>query len=122
MDAVSIATSPRHAVTVQNMRRTVSDSGTPRYVDPDGDPIVVRCNTYPLTAQEVVDFGIRNEVARKVYLHWEKWPGDQHSVITYDGDTWEQIGPPVVYDSGFQTKHTQVTIRKRGVASGRPNP
>jgi hypothetical protein len=122
VDPVSIATSPRHVVTVQRMTREVSDSGTPRFVQADGGPITVRCNTYPLSAQEVVDGGFHNDVTRKVYLHWDVWPGDQHSVITYEGDTWEQIGPAVVYDSGFQTKHTQITIRKRGVANGRANP
>jgi hypothetical protein len=119
--AVSIATSPRHVVVVQNYSRTISDMGTPKNAEPDGPPVTVRCNVYPLSSDESVSLGLINDETRRVYLHFTTWPGNQHSTITFDGALWEQVGPVVTYDSGFATKHSQVVLRKRG-SLGRADP
>jgi hypothetical protein len=116
---VSLRTVPRERVIVQNLVEALGSSGQTKWVaDPSIKPVTVRCNAYPLTADEQSALGLINDVTARLFIHFGDWPGTQHSVITWDGSTWEQVGPAVQYRAGFATRHIQVTLRKVGTAHG----
>lgn len=116
---MSLRTVPRDRVVVQNLVESIGSSGQTKWVsDPSVPPVTVRCNAYPLTAAELTAMGLVNDVTVQLFVHDGVWPGNQHSVITYDGSHWEQVGPAVAYRAGTRTRHVQVTLRKVGTAHG----
>jgi hypothetical protein len=114
--AVSLRATPRSVVRVQNMLPTIGTSGQTKYVEPDGEPVDVRCNVYPLSSDERSDIGLVNDVTVQAILHHAEWPGDQHSRITYDGAKWEQVGPADRYVVGHASRNVRVVLRKVGTA------
>lgn len=114
---MGLRTTTRDIVTVQNYTPTIGTSGQTKYTSPDGDPIPVRCNAYPLTADERTALGLINDVTVRLFVRTE-WPGNQRSTIVYDGSEWEQSGPATTYRAGTASGHTQVILRKRGTAHG----
>lgn len=114
---MGLRTTPRDVVRVQNFKETIGTSGQTKRTQPDGQPIAVRCNVYPLTATELTSLGLVNDETLRLFVR-EPWPGDQYSAIDYGGATWEQNGPAVTYRAGTNSAHTQVIIRKRGSVHG----
>lgn len=114
---MGLRTTPRDVVLVQNFLETIGTSGQTKRTEPDGDPIPVRCNAYPLTSTELANLGIVNDVNVRLFVRGH-WPGDQYSVITFDGALWEQNGPIQTFRAGTNSGHTQVILRKRGTAHG----
>jgi hypothetical protein len=111
---MSLRASPRNVVLVQKMSPTIGTSGQTKYIVPDGAPIRVACNVYPLSSDERSDRGLVNDVTVQVILHRSEWPGDQHARITYDGSVWEQVGPADRYVVGHASRNTQVVLRRVG--------
>jgi hypothetical protein len=103
---------PRETLTVAQPTEHRGSEGQLTRGAPYSEPVTVRVNTYPLDATELeLNPGLINSVTRRVYAR-DGWPADQYSRITYQGDTWEQVGPAVEYSVGMLTQHTQVTIRR----------
>lgn len=113
---MSLRTAPRDKLSVQNYRETTGSVGQTKHDEPDGDPIPVRGNLYPLEATEVESFGLQNVETRQFHQHAGKWPGNQFSRVFFEGSKWEQVGPAVRYTKGRQTAHTRVVLRRIGTA------
>jgi len=108
---MSLLTNPKHSLTVQRYAKTEGSIGQNDY-SPAGDPVTVRGNKHPLTAEETTNYGLQNFTT--VAFHCLTWPGDQHSMISLDGSDWEQIGDPKLYGMSTRTQHYEVILKKRG--------
>lgn len=113
---MSLRTAPRDTIYVQNYLETTGSVGQTKHTEPNGDPIKLKGNLYPLDASEVESFGLQNVESRLFHLHRGQWPGNQFSKITFEGSKWEQIGPTSVYNKGRMTSHTRVVFRRIGAA------
>lgn len=75
------------------------------------NPLVIACNVRPLNADEVQLWGDRGSDTRTVFA--DAWPFDIHSILTFEGATWNQVEPAKNFDYGAATRHHEVVIRKR---------
>lgn len=106
----------RHRLLVQRYELVTGGMGQDERVA-QGDPVPVRGNLYPLTADESESLGLVNTETRAFHIHHGRWPGDQHSVATHGGKKWEQVGPVVDYEMGMNTRHQRVILRWVGAAT-----
>lgn len=99
-------------VTVQNFTKTVGGIGQAKYTTPNGKPVKVPCNVYPLTAAESEAFGLQLIETQSIVC--DAWPGNVHSRITYQGEAWDQVGPVKTFSKTFGVRSVQLVIQKRG--------
>lgn len=99
-----------HTAVVQRRVKTAGSAGQAEYVN-DGDPVTVRGNRHPLTQEEIRLWGDSARVTEKFFCN--SWPGDMFSVITIDGDPWDQVAPAERHGLGQATRHDEVVLRKR---------
>jgi len=99
-------------IIVQNYSKTVGNIGQTSYDTPDGPPVKVECNVYPLDADEETRYGLQEIETRKVVC--DAWPGRAHSRMTFEGENWDQHAPEKNYSKSFSARSVQVVIKKRG--------
>jgi hypothetical protein len=107
---MSLLTAPRHTLVVQNRKKVPGSIGQNEFVN-DGSPITVRGNKHPLSADEIVSFGVRDFVSTA--FHCLSWPGNPDCIVTLDGVDWDQVGEAQLYDMSPATRHFEVVLRKR---------
>lgn len=108
---MSLLTRPKHELMVQLYVKSPGSIGQNEY-EPTGDPVPVKGNKHPLTAQEVEANGLQNFTT--VNWHSIKWPGDEHCRVTLDNAEWDQIGEAKLFAMSTRTLHYEVILRKRG--------
>ncbi len=97
-------------LTVQPRKQQTGSANQVEWVD-DGDPVTVAGNAHPLDQAEIVNFGDVGQDLRRWFCR--SWPGDMHSVLTFEGDPWEQAEPAARHKIGRGTRHVEVVIRRR---------
>jgi hypothetical protein len=97
-------------VSVQLREKVAGSAGQAEWSDA-GDPVTVRGNVHPLEADEIVYWGDHGRDMRKLFC--KSWPGDIHSVISWDGAAWDQVAPEQLFKIGQSTKHVEVILRRR---------
>ncbi len=102
----------RHTLLVQPREKFKGSAGQTEYRNV-GDPVEVRGNVHPLSAEEVQLFGDRAVDTRKFFYFGPSWPGDMFCEITFEGVKWDQVAPAPHMDLGLRTAHFEVLIRKR---------
>jgi hypothetical protein len=107
----------RHVIVVQPMKKSLDEHGH-KELEANGAPVPVSCDVFPLSAEDIATFGTANEDIRSATIRDRPWPGDQSSVLTFDGSIWEQVGPAVSRDIGLLTKRTVVKLKRLGKADG----
>lgn len=104
-------------LTVQARRQVEDSLGAARWVD-DGPPVpAVGYMVQPVTSAEANDLGLEAIESYRV-IGRGPWPGGMHSVITWDGRTWDQRGPARRHRSGLATHHVVVIITSRSPGAG----
>jgi hypothetical protein len=93
------------------LRTKVPGSAGQNEWEPSGDPIEVRGNMHPLSADEIVFWGDHGREMQKFAC--DTWPGDMQSVMTWDGSEWDQVAPEQRARLGRGTKHVEVVLRRR---------
>lgn len=101
---------PRHAVTVQMQKRVKKSAGYE--YEPDGDPVTVRGNLHPMSADGSRAYGLQEVVSQQLNTK-ELWPGDAHSIVTTsDGRRWDFVGVQE-FDMSPGTAHREVVLKLR---------
>jgi len=100
---------PRHTLLVQLREPVTGSAGQTEWRDA-GSPVQVRGNLHPASTDEIAAFGVQTADLRR--FHCLEWPGDSHSVITYDGRPWDVVAPPQHFDMSPRTAHWEVLIRR----------
>lgn len=106
---------PNGGETVTFLVDTMADDsyGTPTRV-PGGQPVTVKgCWVYPISSEEAQALG---EQVNTVYaVMAADLPGGAFSSVTWDGRSWEPLGEPLRYRSGFTgTVVMTVYMKSRG--------
>lgn len=100
------------------MHTTRTKEGT-RAMQELGTPILVRGTAEPVrdwsSSEEQQSNGL--QILNLVIFRSRLWPGDEHSLIEYEGDVYETVGAPQQHHTGRRTKHWRVTFRwlRKGV-------
>lgn len=124
---MSLLSHPRHRLLVQRYGATVDDEGVPAK-GPVGDPVPVRGNVHPLSAEEVQAYG--TQTAETYWVTARNWPGDHQARVHWDGRWWDQVAEPTRHTMSPRTAHERIRISARApraadpqeVADGLPEP
>lgn len=124
---MSLLTNPRHELLVQRYGTTTDDEGVSA-TGPLGDPILVRGNVHPLSADEVVAYG--TQTTETYWVTARNWPGDHRARVHWDGRWWDQVGEPTRNTMSPRTAHERIRISARAprvtdpqeVPDGQPEP
>lgn len=105
----------RHSLVVQK-RKIVRVKGAKVFV-PDGPPVLIKsCSVQSVrewsTSEEDLTNGIIQLSLRRVYSR--EWPGDENSLVYFNGGEYECVGDPQHMDQTRRTHHWLVTIRWLG--------
>ncbi len=109
-----LTTRAPHKVLVQNYTHTVNQRGLTSKTA-DGDPVEVRCMCEPVrewsAAEETDTVGL--QVRDLLVIRAKTWPGDIHSIVTYDGSRYETVGAPQRLHAGLskRTHHWRITCK-----------
>lgn len=109
----------RHRLVVQPYaERTNPDTGT-RTWEPEGDPVKIRANVYPLDMSELTD-AEREQVSRRVrvFFYGRTWPGGRHARYDYDGAEWDQVNGDAVHYRETTVPHWEAILERRGAPNG----
>lgn len=107
---MSLLSQPPHTVVVQPFTRVDG-----RYGDawePAGDPVEVRCAVQPISAEEIERLGVQADTTMRILCR--EWPFGPHSLVTYNGREFEQVGEARQYRMSRRTAHDDVVIRAVG--------
>lgn len=107
------------SVMVQNRKSVADEYGSATYA-PDGDPILVRCVVNTVDSTEIEALGIQLEDAYRVICR--RWPGDYRSLITWEGDEYEQVGNVRKYRNGMLSHHDDVLMKRTGATHDGATP
>lgn len=97
-------------VEVQQYKATRGGVGQNVYTA-DGPLILVPCNVYPLTAEEITTYGLQLVETRTVVC--DSWPGTPHSRILFEGAEWDQHAVPKAFNKTRAARSVQIIIKKR---------
>ena len=107
-----------HVAWVQLRESGRTKEGTRALVAFD-EPISVRCKVEPVrdwsSAEESYFAGLQVKDLRVIYAR--TWPGDLHSMTLIDGELYETVGQPQLYNASPRTSHYRITVKwvgKRG--------
>lgn len=101
-----------HVVKVQK-RVMARNAGGIRVPIPNGDPIEVRGMGEPVrdwaSAEESREGGL--QILDMLVWRSRDWPGDELSIVEFEGKWYETVGAPQHQSAGRRTKHWRVTLR-----------
>lgn len=97
---------------VQNYKASPGGIGQNKYDVLDGPTRAVECNVYPLSTALIDTLGLQLVDSR--LLVCDAWPGNVHSIISFDGALWDQAAPPKNYNKTHGVRSVQVVIKRRG--------
>lgn len=97
----------QHRVSVQLRKPKKTSYGTTLVNDGDpisGVPCTVRfLSTSEVTSEGLVLFTYGRLIARE-------WPGDEHSLVTFQGRDYDTKGEPLTFDGSPATAHVEVSL------------
>lgn len=102
---------PRHSVTVTEVASTTENpygGDQPVYTAPTS----VKCTVVPVSApQEIANLGVQAITTYKIFAR--TWPGGIHSIITWNGRMFDQVGEAEFWDVSPRTSHYEVLMQAR---------
>jgi hypothetical protein len=107
---VSLLRKPPHTVLVQPHKAIDGRYGQDWV--PDGEPVEVECAVQPLSADEAERLGVQANTTMRIICR--RWPYGPHTLITYNGREYEQVGEARQYRMSRRTAHDDVIIRAVG--------
>lgn len=107
---MSLLSSPPHTVTAQPHKAVDGRYGQDWI--PDGDPVEWQCAVQPMTAEEAERLGVQTETTMRIICR--SWPFGPHTLVTYNGREFEQVGEARQYRMSRRTAHDDVVIRAVG--------
>lgn len=109
---MSLLRRPPHRVRVQRMETKRTPEGHRKMIEV-GKPIPVRGTAEPVrdwsSSEEQQSNGL--QILNLIIFRAPTWPGDEHSLIEYEGSVYETVGAPQHHHTGRRTKHWRLTFR-----------
>lgn len=101
---------PRHLVQVITREPVPDGEGGYEYQQTGVHDI--RCNVHPVSATDTEAFGIKPTDSYSITAPPGAWPGDEHALISWEGDTYTQRGRVLKRRMGRRTAHDKILMER----------